>query len=146
MLYHSEPVTRSIVLWAMKKLYPEDYTLWAEVERGALTEASNRERKEYFGYACGTLGWFILPFIPCSVLSMFLLMSITHSMNVLVGFSLILIFLPNSISGAFLKKQKQCDTSAEPVVFATKDLILTTLKVAFWSFLFAGILSWIMSY
>lgn len=144
MLYHSEPLTRTIALWAVKKLYPRDYELWAEVEKGTLTTSSNKERKEYFRYA-GVWVWFIMPAIPCAALLMWLLMLITHSMNLLVGFSLMLIFLPNSISDVFLKKQKQCDTSPEPVTFTTKNLIFTVLKVAFWCFLLAGVLTWAMN-
>lgn len=145
MIYHSEPFTRKIVLWAVKKLYPEDDKIWTDVEKGALAEASNEEREEYFGYGCATLVCFIFPFIPVSALLMYLLMLITHSMNIFVGFALMLIFIPNSISGAFLKKQKQCDISPEPVAFKTKDLVITVLKVAFWCFLLAGVLTWAMN-
>lgn len=145
MLYHSEPITRTVTLWAVKKLYPKDYALWKEVEKGALTSASNKERKEYFRYACATLAFFIIPLILFSLLSMFLLMLITHSMNLWVGFAFILIFIANAISGSFSKKIKQCDTNVQPVAFTTNDLVITVLKVAFWCFLLAGVLTWAMN-
>lgn len=127
MIYHSEYIIRTIVLWVNRKnKITRLGNTFEEIEKGVLLNAPNLDRKTYFTYASFIISLFTLGFIPITVTAMIVYLS-TCGLNFGLMFCMLML-IPVFISNKLSKKAKQCNQEKFLIEFTTKDLIWSLFK------------------
>lgn len=144
MSYHSEKIVRTIVLAANKRGILQLVGVTSQqIEDGALTSATNWERKHYFTYAMVIMSWMVTILgIPSGLLILAYMSILGNNLGLVLCMPF---WIPYFITNSLERKVKQCDRAKKPLVFSSKDLRICLLKAGMLGFAIMGTIVWIIS-
>lgn len=143
MNYHSENLVRTVVLAAIRQGKMSLGNDYREIEKAALRNAPNSERKAYFAYASFVMSLVAFMLILISIPLMIVYLS-TQGLDWGLIFCMPF-FYAVFISNKLTRKANQCNQEKYLIELTTKDLFLSLAKYFILIGIFVGIMMWLAS-